>query len=336
MKIILDELDTKRMERLNATIQTNSAMAEALLSFVEVNPKYVTINQIQEFVDEYEMLPELAYAMILSTALGFDIHKNNVHQELFQDYIVPGFSQLKAEDFVDDPYLKNIKISPKKFGNLELATQKFSAAEALFFNDVHTTSEFREYPQIGFFMDEIEFPAITENDKTIASVNPLTINTTQNVIENAQGNVLCCGLGMGYFAALSSSKKTVEKITVLENSNDIIDVFNSEILPQIPNGDKIEIINADPLEYIKGEPSPLPYDYIFSDTADLKNYLKLREYNCEFSREKKFLSELRKTVFNQLYSIYQNPTEGGKEIKSYREVVDMISDKGLREVKVKG
>ncbi len=327
MKIILDEFDARRMERLNATIQTNSAIAEALQSFVEVNPKYVTISQIQEFVDEYEMLPELAYAMILSTALGFDIHKNNVHQELFHDYIEPSFSQLMAKDFADDPYLKSIKITEKKLGNFGLTTQKISACEALYFNDLHTTSEFREYPRIGFFMQEMEFPTITENGKIVSAVNPLTINSTQTAIENAHGKVLCCGLGMGYFAVIASGKKSVEKITVLEKSQDIIDIFKSEIIPQIPNAHKIEIINAEPLEAIEKTASPLPYDYIFSDTCDLKTYLKLRKLGCEFSREKLLESEIRKTIFEQLYAIYKKPTEGGKEIRSYREVVEMLNDK---------
>lgn len=333
MKILLDDFDSKRLERLNATIETNSAMADALLSFVNVNPRYVTIKQINEFVEEYEMLPELAYAMIVSTAMGLDIHKNNIHNELFQDYLEPGFHCLNPKDFADDRYMKTIKINNVKVGNLELKMMSFLPAEALIFDDCTTSSEFREVQQIGFFINEFSYPAIVENGKIISSLDPLTINTNQTALENAHGNVLCLGLGMGYFACLSAEKKSVDKITVLEKNADIIDIFKSGILPQISSCQKIEIINADPLEYIEKPGKPLPYDFIFSDTSDLKTYLRLREYGCGFARERKFLSEVRRLVFNRLYSIFKNPADGGKEIRSYREFTEMISDKELKTMK---
>ncbi|MCQ2251392.1 MAG: hypothetical protein MJZ66_09815 [Bacteroidales bacterium] len=335
MKILLDEFDSRRMERLASTIETNSAMAEALSLYVNTNPKYVTIKQIQEFVDEYEMPAEMAYSMILSTALGFDIHKNNVHQELYQDYILPAINPLRKEDFYNFPSIRNLRISGRKIGSMELTLRQIEACEALYYDDCHTTSEFREFQKIGFFMEPLEYPAISENGKIVAALDPLTISTTQTAIENAHGRVLMLGLGIGFLAAESATKKSVEKITILEKSCDLIEIFKSEILPQINGAHKIEIINADPLCYVEKAASPLPYDYIFSDTDDLRTFLKLRNLGCEFSREKKLISELRKTVFEQLYRIFKNPTEGGKEIKTYREVADMLSDKELREVKVK-
>lgn len=300
MKIILDEFDSRRMERLNATIETNSAMADALLSFVETNPKYVTMKQIQEFVDEYEMLPELAYAMIISTAMGLDIHKNNAHQELFQDYIEPSIRCQNPDDYTNDPFLRNIKITGKQNGKLSLRKIKIQPAEAFVFSDNITTSTFREYPQIGFFKEEFECPAIVSADgKIIAAADPYTINTSQSEIENAQGNVIYYGLEIGYLAYMASNKRSVEKITIYEKSQELIDIFKSEILPQIPNADKIEIV-------------------------------------CSDYKTKTALPKLREAVFNELYKIYKSgekvAADGERIVTSYREITDIISDKELQKL----
>jgi spermidine synthase len=76
-----------------------------------------------------------------------------------------------------------------------------------------------------------------------------------------------------------SLKENVNKITIIENNEDIINIFKKYLLPQFKFKNKIEIINDDALNYATKK---LNYDYVFvdiwhdpSDGIDL--YLKFKK-----------------------------------------------------------
>lgn len=352
MKIILSDFDAKRIEQLNVTMQRNGAIFEAIANFVSNNEKLVTPEMLQQFVDEYEMEPALAYAMLVASACGLSIYDNPTHKEVFNDYFVPAIRKLDSSDYANDLYVKTIKFPEKTFKNWKFTYSKYAPCEAFVYNNPRVTSDFREIPQVGFFDSEFSFPAVLENGREWMSVKPNEIETMQKPIENARGKVLAYGLGLGYFAFMASMKSTVDSVTVVEKSADIIELFSQEILPQFPNKQKIKIIQADAYEYAQQAAPGENFDYIFSDiwhdTGDgLSMYLKLRRLNSlsessssDYWIEDALLSSLRYTVFNQLYKVFRADNSGDalpneKVIRTYQEFVNMISDKGLKELKVK-
>lgn len=121
------------------------------------------------------------------------------------------------------------------------------------------------------------------------SVTPDEIYTMEDAIKEATGNVLTLGLEMGYYAYMISEKDDVRHITIVEKEQDVIKLFEKYILPQFAHKDKITIIKADVLDYMKdledGE-----YDYCFADTwtgiADSEPYLKLKETCRKFKKTK--------------------------------------------------
>ncbi|MBQ5404902.1 MAG: hypothetical protein IIU11_11140 [Bacteroidales bacterium] len=352
MKISLNEFDSKRLENLNVRFQNNGAAFEVVADFVNRNERFITPEMLNQIVEEYQMQPSLAYAMLLASACGLEIYDNQAHKEFFNDYFSPSVRELNVKDFSSDKYLKTIKFPKKTFKNWEFTYLNYSPCEAFVFDEPVLTSDFREYPQIGFFSENFTFPAVMQDGREWMAVKPNEIMTMQQPLENAHGKVLTLGLGLGYFAFMSSEKKSVESVTIVEKDENIIKLFSDEILPQFPEKQKITIINDDAFEYMERLlEKEKHFDYIFSDiwhdTSDgLPMYLKLKRLNsklkgveCDYWIEKSLLSSLRFTVFNQMYKIFKNPSqtssENEKVIKTYREFTDMISDSGLKNIKIK-
>ncbi|MBR4266389.1 MAG: hypothetical protein IKQ46_10070 [Bacteroidales bacterium] len=351
MIISLNNFDSKRVEQLDDIMKNNGAIFDVLADYVNNNEKFITKEMLMQIVNDYEMNPSMAFAMLISSACGMEIYSNPIHKELFHNYFVPAIKELNPSDYNQDPYLKTIKFPDKLYKNWKFTTTTYSPCEAFIYNDPYQKSDFTEIPQIGFFMEEFKFPAVLENGREWMSVKPNEIETMQIPIENAHGKVLAYGLGLGYFAFMASQKRSVESVTIVEKNPEIIDLFTSELLPQFPNAQKINIINTDAFEYAEKSAPNENYDYTFSDiwhdTGDgLSMYLKLKRLNskianCEFDYwiEKSLLSSLRYTVFGQLYKIFKSkgssPAQPGEKIvKTYQELVNMISDNGLKNLKI--
>ncbi len=351
MVINLEDFDAKRIEQLNVTMQTNCDVWQLMAQFVNETPQFVTLEMLNQITDEYGMQPEMAFAMLFASACGLDTSENQLHKEIFADYFVPSVHCLNTDDYTDDMYLKTIKFPNKTIGDWQFSTATYKPCEAFIFNEPVQTSDFKEFPQIGFFKEEFSYPVVMQNGREWMSLKPNEIETMRTHIENARGRVLVYGLGLGYYAFMVSQKKTVSKVTVVEKDSKLIEIFEKEILPQFPNRAKIEIINDDAYAFASRiEPDNGIYDFIFSDiwhdTGDgLSMYLRLKELNskinncnCGYWIEKSLLSRLRVTVFDQMYRIFQQPKrtpkDGEKVITTYNDFIKMLSDNELRNIKV--
>lgn len=106
------------------------------------------------------------------------------------------------------------------------------------------------------------------------SVTPNEIITMKEPINIAKGKVLTLGCGLGYYAYMVSIKEDVESVTIIENSDEVIELFEINILSQFKNKEKINIIKADAIEYMKllddGE-----FDYCFADIWISNTYNQL-------------------------------------------------------------
>ena len=157
--------------------------------------------------------------------------------------------QLDANEYYSNPYYKNIKIPTIKIGKSELKYEKYKPFEGFVCNDIIQTKEGRQIPQIGFFETEFMFPAVLENDRIWMTITPNEIETMKEAVDDAFGNVLTFGLGLGYYAYMVSEKENVESVTVVDMNEDVIKLFKKYVLPQFKNAHKIKIIKADAFEY---------------------------------------------------------------------------------------
>ena len=108
-------------------------------------------------------------------------------------------------------------------------------------------------------------------------------------IKNAKGKVLTLGCGMGYFAYMASIKEDVESITIIELEQNVIDLFEKCILPQFENKDKIKIVKADAVEYLRNTEDGV-YDYCFADIwigiEDIAPYFAVKEIGRNLRKTK--------------------------------------------------
>jgi hypothetical protein len=79
------------------------------------------------------------------------------------------------------------------------------------------------------------------------------------VVRQATGDVLIAGLGIGMILIPILAKENVRSVTVIEKYKDVIDV----IVPSIPNARKLDVVNADILEW--GAPKGKKWDVIYFD-----------------------------------------------------------------------
>lgn len=81
--------------------------------------------------------------------------------------------------------------------------------------------------------------------------------THSKAIKDAFGNVLIGGLGLGYVVEEMAKKQKVTAITVIEISQDVIDLVAPHIVKS-----KVQIIKADVFEFLE---TCDRYDYIYGD-----------------------------------------------------------------------
>ena len=184
---------------------------------------------------------------------------------------------LKAEDFNQNPYILNFKM-----GDVASVTHKFFKIEIEPITLLQAGAKvapngYRGLPQLGFFEEKVVIPYLKNlKNKTFKQVSPKEINATQKHIDAAHGKVLNIGLGMGYFAYMASLKDDVEKVTIIEQDNDLIEFFKEHFLPHFSHREKIEIINSTYYDYLD-KITDNQFDFCFIDidegTTNIEQYL---------------------------------------------------------------
>lgn len=112
---------------------------------------------------------------------------------------------------------------------------------------------FRQKRRYFYCKDTLLLPILTDLNtlNTWMTVEPFEINSFEKFIKRASGNVLLLGCGLGYVSYMLSQKSNVDSIIVIDNNQDIIDLFNEKLLPQFPNKDKITVMNCDGLSFLE-------------------------------------------------------------------------------------
>ncbi|WP_156291897.1 spermine/spermidine synthase domain-containing protein [Oceanobacillus salinisoli] len=267
----------------NKAIKEDNYKVFALLShYLNHAPDFIDREEIDE-IAKGSISYEYAFSVILASAFGLDIVDNAPDKELFHNYFYRMIHHLDSNEYNRNPYYKNIKLPTMKVGNSELKYEKYKPFEGFVCNDIIETEEGRQIPQIGFFDTEFRFPAVLENNRIWMTITPNEIETMKEPVDQAFGQVLTYGLGLGYYAYMASEKDNVESVTVVESNEDVIHLFKKYILPQFTNASKIKVIQADAFEYVQNQMSKGKYDFVFTDlwhdvSDGIDMYLKMKKY----------------------------------------------------------
>ena len=220
-----------------------------------------------------------ALALLLASFFNLDVNDNKEDALFFNEYIYPSLKNENIEEYIDNPYYKNIHLPNYKKDKWEIKLDSFKPYELFVRDDMIKDFKGKILPQIGFFNEKYYYNSIYQDDRLWMSITPNEINTMKKDINDAFGVVCTYGLGMGYFACMCAIKKDVSKVIIVEKDKEVIELFNKIIFPFFNEyKEKIEIINTDAYDYGKNIEN---VDYVFvdlwHDVSDGKElYLKFK------------------------------------------------------------
>ena len=131
------------------------------------------------------------------------------------------------------------------------------------------------------------------SSKTVMSDTTAETRDLLPLAREAKGEVLIAGLGLGVAIDLVMKDKDVKHVTVIEISQEIIDLVGGHFKDKY--GDKLTIINADILKW--KAPKDAHYDYCWFDIWDdicadnLKDMTKLKRKYAKKAKRKGFWAE---------------------------------------------
>ena len=242
--------------------QYNSRLAELFSYYLNFMPRALDAEVVESVAKDCDM--PLAEAFAHCIAAMADIDPAGKDRLFFQYWLLPALHALDTAPYRSDPYFKNIRIPTDTRGKWQLKTESLLPFEAFVCNDFVITPDRRMIPQIGFFTEEYPFPAVLENGREWMTLQPNEMVTTYPAINAAHGRVLTFGLGLGYFAYHAAEKNEVESVTVVDISDDVIDLFKTHILPQFPHKEKVKVIKCDAFLFAEREMAG-NYDFVFAD-----------------------------------------------------------------------
>lgn len=265
-----------------------------------------------------------------------DIEENDEeYRQINQVCRINKIEKLDQNNYVNDEYYKIISRLNGKAGDCYFANLKYLPFEGFVYNELEIDENtFAEHTPIGYFDKEFVYPALIQNDTIWMSIIPHEIETMKEPIKNAKGHVLVLGLGLGYYLFHILNKKEVLSVDVIEFDKKVINLFNQYLLNKFPHQEKINIIHADGIEYLKNNKKK--YDYVFSDiwhnVGDGEMlYLKIKALEkfypttqFDYWIERSILAMLRR----QTLTVFSEILDGAKEsdyLKAQNENDEIIN-----------
>ncbi|MBO5213042.1 MAG: hypothetical protein J6B60_05825 [Clostridia bacterium] len=319
-------------ERMNK----NALFLNICAKYLNNYERLVTSEIMTDITGGNKAFDESAFTSFISSAFIEDIE---LERKMEYEYFIPSIKKLSPEQYKNDPYFKNIKITDKKQGNWSLSYQKYAPYEAFVRDDYTLFDDFREVCNIGFFDEEFSFPTVFENGVEWMAIKPNEIETMKEPIERAHGKIAVFGLGLGYYAYMASLKENVSSVTVIERDENVIKLFCENILPHFENKEKIKLVKGDAFFYAENEMKEQNFDFAFVDlwrdiSDGVELYIKMKKLEdlhekTEFAYwiERSILISIRRSIF---YAILKS-IEQGKNTLSEKEIIARLDLEYLKE-----
>lgn len=287
---LIQIMQIKQASSMVNTIITNSIAANSIIPpNVEALRQEAVIIQME--MPEYSV-DQVMMLLMVESLIGPYLGRQPEVMEFFMNWIAAESRVFDVKEFNKNPYIKNIDFTNQSDGDYELRYHDLMPYELNIYNIPKRIEELCvDIPRVGCFTEEFKYPVIFQKSikGTWMSVSPNEVFTMEKSIKNAKGKVLTLGCGMGYFAYMVSLKEDVESITIVELEQSVIDLFEKCLLPQFENKDKITIIKADAIEFLR-DMEDGTFDYCFADIwigiEDIIPYFAVKEIGRHLRKTK--------------------------------------------------
>lgn len=146
----------------------------------------------------------------------------------------------------------------------------------------------KENNSIRFPLPHGEYVRLMEHGEVVMSDTPMEKRTNQFFIDNAHGDVLIAGLGIGLIVLPIQDKEEVTSITILEKNPEVIEM----VAEQLPLNDKVTIIQGDVYEHTF--PKGTKFNCIYFDIWNYVNsevYQEMKKLKRKYLKYKRTLAE---------------------------------------------
>lgn len=278
MKINLSKEDLKKVYQLFDYKEINISVADLLLSIYEEKGYFKGAKSPLDF---YHKMVDF---------FGIPSEEKE-ERNILEKWLKPAIYPLNPTSFLNNPYFSHIDIKGKKIGKYTLEYLTYKAYQPLPLDDIQVDDKdyYLERTPIGYFQEDFKYLSLSYNGVTWMCITPNEINTMKPYIDSALGKVLVFGLGLGYYPYMISLKDNVKDIYIVELDQNIINIFKENILPLFEHKEKIHIINADALSYIKSIDNS--FNTIFIDLwhnpeDGLPLYLYFKQFEKKYPKTK--------------------------------------------------
>lgn len=193
-----------------------------------------------------------------------------MHEAGFAEFSGPESSWpslfLSADEWENSPYHSHVSLDLVKNEHFSYETQK-TAGHELFNTDAiqkDPSHELNDWMKLRAMDRNFDAIYLFQDEDDWMMDAPSEAATNDAPAAKAHGSVLTFGLGIGYFIYMALLNPKVTSITCIENSPQVIEMFNRFLYPQFPHDKTVTIIEGD--AYASFNDAYLSqFDYIFTD-----------------------------------------------------------------------
>lgn len=283
MPIKLSKSDYKKLETIFENQDNNISLSNFYIDMIDLS------KSIANKVQKETINKTINGKTFIDTTLDLlDVEDREWFDSIKDSHKLENIKSLDINDYKNNAYYKNIKPKQTKNSNWELKYLNYKPYEVFVYKDTINFENNIEQTCLGYFKEKFSYLAVLQDNTIWMSVTPNEIETMKEPIDEAHGNVITYGLGLGYFPYMVHLKENVSSVTIIEKDPNAIKLFEDNILPLFEHKEKIKVINIDAFEYIK---KTAEFDYAFIDlwhTVDdgLKLYVKMK--NAESNKVKEY------------------------------------------------
>ena len=245
----------------NSVQWENDRVLWLVSGFLNSDPRAIQAEAVDALAQECRLSAEEAYLALLAAWL----EQEPGDAALLRRYLPRMARRMEPSLIREDAYCQRIQPIRAREGSFELTVDRYAAMELFVCDDFIKTDDGRVYPQLGWFDEEVSFPAVQEDGRTWMTVTPNEINTMRACLERTHGRVVTYGLGLGYFAFHALLREDVSSVTVVERSADVIRLFERHLLPRFPRRECLRIVQADAFEHMRDMLPKTECDTVFAD-----------------------------------------------------------------------
>lgn len=294
----------KEYQQLMDTLDENIFLGEFYNHYLLENYGAIQKEMIKQYGSFYHALLHIE-----------EIKANSIEEKIIKKHGGDDIVCLSSEEYLSNPFFKTIQCKNIKEKNWKLFYNYYVPFEGFVSQDVYVDENqfYLEKTHLAYFKETFPYLSILQDKKVWMSITPHEMNTMKESIQQAHGNIVVYGLGLGYFPFMCSLKENIDKITIIENDENVIRLFKEHILNQFPNKEKIDIVCEDALLFAKKDKK---FDYAFVDLwhdvdDGLPIYIQMKQLekeDIEYSYwiEDSLISMIRRCLLVLIDKCYKN------------------------------